>query len=115
MTPNDFRKLALSIPDVEEREHMNHPDFRVAGKIFASLGAPNEEWGMVKVTPDEQAALIAEAPKAFKPCTGAWGRAGCTNVHLASAKKSQLAPALKAAAKGILEKAKTKAGPKRAK
>ena len=58
MTPNDFRKLALSLPETEERAHMKHPDFRVAGKIFATLGYPNKTRAMVKVTPVEQEMLV---------------------------------------------------------
>ena len=58
MTPNEFRKLALSFPETEERGHMNHPDFRVAGKIFATLGYPDRSWGMVKLTPVEQEMLV---------------------------------------------------------
>ena len=54
MTPSEFRRLALSFPETEERAHMDHPDFRVAGKIFATLGYPEEGWAMVKITPVEQ-------------------------------------------------------------
>ena len=69
---------------------MNHPDFRVTGKIFASLGVPNKSWGMVKLTPEQQRALIEKAPEVFKPSSGAWGRRGYTNVHLAAAKTSMV-------------------------
>ena len=48
MTSDEFRKMALEIPTAVERSHMNHPDFRVAGKIFASLGVPDESWGMAE-------------------------------------------------------------------
>ena len=85
MTTDEFRKMALKIPTAVERSHMNHPDFRVAGKIFASLGAPDESWGMVKLTPEQQRAFIEKAPEVFKPCSGAWGRQGATNVYLAAA------------------------------
>jgi hypothetical protein len=54
MTSDEFRKMALEIPKAIERTHMNHPDFRVTGKIFASLGVPDENWGMVKLTPEQQ-------------------------------------------------------------
>jgi hypothetical protein len=60
---------------------MNHPDFRVRGKIFATLG-PGEAWGMVKLAADQQASFIRAAPAAFQPASGAWGRRGCTIVHL---------------------------------
>ena len=77
MTSDEFRTMALEIPTAVEQSHMNHPDFRVTGKIFASLGAPDENWGMVKLTPEQQRAFIEKAPEVFKPCSGAWGRAGC--------------------------------------
>ena len=105
MTIDEFRKLALEIPTAIERSHMNHPDFRVTGKIFASLGVPDENWGMVKLTPDQQRAFIEKAPEVFKPCSGAWGRAGATNVYLASAKASLVRAAIKVAAKKIVSRA----------
>jgi hypothetical protein len=106
MTSDEFRKMALEIPTAVEQSHMNHPDFRVTGKIFASLGAPDANWGMVKLTPDQQRAFIEKAPEVFKPCSGAWGRAGATNVYLASAKASLVRTALDAAAKNIASRVK---------
>jgi len=97
MTANDFRRLALSFPEAEERAHMGHPDFRVTGKIFATLGYPEEGWAMVKITPIEQEMLVKAQPKVFNPCAGAWGRRGCTNVLLKSARKPTLRRALEAA------------------
>ncbi|HMD07216.1 MAG TPA: MmcQ/YjbR family DNA-binding protein [Candidatus Acidoferrum sp.] len=97
MTPNDFRKLALSFPETEERAHMNHPDFRVAGKIFATLGYPNTDRAMVKVTPVEQEMLVRDEPSIFSPVNGAWGRQGCTSVNLKAAKKTTMRRALAAA------------------
>jgi hypothetical protein len=97
MTRNDFRRLALSLPETEERSHMNHPDFRVAGKLFATLDYPGKGWAMVKLTPVEQEMFVEDQPKVFNPCNGAWGRRGCTNVSLKSAKKSTMQRALLAA------------------
>ena len=94
MTPDEFRKLALALPDVQECAHMNHPDFRVGGRIFATLGYPDEAWAMVKLFPDQQAAFIAADPKAFSPVKGAWGRQGCTSILLAKAKKRKVQEAL---------------------
>src|SRR6266567_2878556 len=108
MTADEFRKMALEIPTSVERSHMNHPDFRVAGKIFASLGVPDKNWGMVKLTPEQQHAFIEKAPKVFKPCSGAWGRQGATNVYLPSAKASIVRAALDAAAKNVASRAKRK-------
>ena len=104
MTSDEFRTMALEIPTAVEQSHMNHPDFRVTGKIFASLGAPDANWGMVKLTPDQQRAFFEKAPEVFKPCSGAWGRAGATNVYLASAKASLARAAIKAAAKNIVSR-----------
>jgi hypothetical protein len=89
---------------------MNHPDFRVAEKIFASLGAPDESWGMVKLTPEQQRAFIKKAPEVFKPCSGAWGRQGTTNVYLAAARMPIVRAALDSAAKNVASRAKKKIG-----
>jgi hypothetical protein len=67
MTPNAFRKIALSLPETEERQHMNHPDFRVAGKIFATLGYPDKTRGMVKLSPEHQHNFSKDYPEAFIP------------------------------------------------
>jgi hypothetical protein len=90
MTRKDFRRLALSFPEATESEHMNHPDFRVRGKIFATLGYPDERWGMVKLMPDQQADFASAEPEVFVPVKGAWGRRGATNVLLRSAKSASL-------------------------
>ena len=83
MTPADFRKIALSFPETSESAHMDHPDFRVGGKIFATLGYPDNEHGMVNLPPEDQARLIRTYPKIFTPAKGAWGRSGSTLVCLA--------------------------------
>ena len=101
MTAEAFRKAALKLPGAVESAHMDHPDFRVKGKVFASLGYPDECWAMVKLTPEQQGSFVAKAPQVFKPCNGAWGRRGCTNVHLASAKGVDLRAALNAAFRNI--------------
>jgi len=97
MTANDFRKLALDLPGTEERQHMNHPDFRVAGKIFASLGYPDKTRGMVKLSPEDQHYLAKDYPEVFLPVKGAWGRRGATSVVLKAAKKETLSKAIAAA------------------
>ncbi|HVC94305.1 MAG TPA: MmcQ/YjbR family DNA-binding protein [Pirellulales bacterium] len=96
MTAKQFRSLALGLPEALEAEHMGHPDFRVCGKIFATLG-PDEDWGMVKLTADEQASFVRAEPDAFHPASGAWGRRGCTIVRLRDAKALTVRPALAAA------------------
>ena len=76
MTADRFRSLALEISGAIESSHMNHPDFRIGGKIFASLGYPDDEHGMVKLTPEQQLNFLRKAPSVFNPCAGAWGKQG---------------------------------------
>lgn len=97
MTANDFRKLAVSFPETEERSHMNHPDFRVAGKIFATLGYPDKSRAMVKLSPEDQHYFSKDHPDTFIPVKGAWGRRGATSVLLKAARKDILAKAIEAA------------------
>src|SRR6185295_5037357 len=85
MTPNQFRKLALALPDAVEGAHGGHPDFRVGGKGFASLGYPDAALGMIKLTPDQQAMLVESTPKVFAPIRNTWGVKGYTSVRLAEA------------------------------
>jgi hypothetical protein len=105
MTADKFRQMALGIAGAVESAHMNHPDFRLNDRIFASLGAPDDDWGMVKLTPAQQRAFIRKSSKIFRPCSGAWGRQGCTNVHLESAREAILSSALEAAAKNVASRA----------
>ena len=97
MTAGDFRKLALSFPDAIESAHMRHPDFRVRGKIFATLGYPGKGWAVVKLTPDEQKRFIQSDPKVFQPVKGSWGRRGNANVYLPAAKIAIVREAVAAA------------------
>ena len=97
MTANDFRCLALSFPETSEKSHMDHPDFRVAGKLFATLGYPDKSWAMVKLTPIEQEMFVKAQPGVFNPCAGAWGRRGSTNVRLKRVRTPMLRRALEAA------------------
>jgi hypothetical protein len=94
VTKQEFRRIALSLPETEAKSHMGHPDFRVAGKIFATLGYPNASWGVVKITPLEQRLFVEAEPKAFHPCNGAWGRRGATSVKLGAVKKATLRRAI---------------------
>lgn len=93
MTAEDFRKLALALPSAVEAEHMGHPDFRVGGKIFATLG-PGEAWGMVKLTPAQQATFVGTEPHVFAPIKGAWGAKGATRVELEPASEPSVRQAL---------------------
>ena len=97
MTPAAFRKIALSLPETEERQHMNHPDFRVAGKIFATLGYPDKPRAMVKLSPEDQHNFTKDYPDAFIAIKGAWGRGGATSVVLKATQKDTLTKAIRAA------------------
>jgi hypothetical protein len=101
MTVNDFRRIALSMPEASESTHMSHPDFRVRGKVFATLGYPDEAWGMVKLTPEQQRAFVQLDPAAFVPVKGKWGEKGSTNVRLAAAREQLLEEAMAAACRNI--------------
>lgn len=94
MTADDFRRLALSLPDALESSHMGHPDFRVHGKIFATLEYPDKSWGMVKLTPEDQQTFVHAQPEAFVTVKGAWGSQGCTSVRLEIADETTLTQAL---------------------
>jgi len=95
VTEDDFRRLALSLPETVEGAHMDHPDFRVGGKIFASIPRAGEGRGMVKVTTEQQAALVRAKPDVFQAANGAWGRQGCTYVRLGATTARAVLPALR--------------------
>jgi hypothetical protein len=92
-TANDFRHIALGMKGTIEGEHMDHPDFRAHGRIFATLHADHTT-GMVKLTPEDQQRFVREHPAAFAPENGAWGRAGCTRVQLSRVDHDTLGEAL---------------------
>ena len=118
MILEDFRRLALGLPEAVEGAHMGHPDFRVGGKIFATLCVPSDEWGMVKLTPEQQAAFVEAHPKVFTPVKGGWGLRGATNVRLQTASTRTLQPALATAwrntAPAALVRAASQPEPRRA-
>jgi hypothetical protein len=96
VTPDEFRELALALPEAEERSHMQHPDFRVGGKIFATL-LPDGETAMVKLNLEQQAEFADLDPDVFRAIPGGWGRNGATKVDLAPAKRDPVRRALTAA------------------
>ena len=104
MTAAKFRRLALALPATEERSHMNHPDFRVGGKIFATLGYPSAGCAMVKIKPADQAHFYEMDPKAFIPVKGAWGRQGATSIALKFAKESDARRAIALAWRNVAPK-----------
>ena len=96
MTADEFRDLALSFRETIESAHMGHPDFRVGGKIFATLGE-NDDRGMAKLNADQQAWFLTNAPESFEPAAGAWGERGATIISLDSADETLVRRALNAA------------------
>jgi hypothetical protein len=101
MTPETFRQLALGMPETSEVGHMGHPDFRVGGKIFATLGYPDNKWGMVKLTPEQQEAFVTAEAAVFVPIKGAWRRRGATGVLLRAARAKTLRVALTTAWRNV--------------
>jgi hypothetical protein len=109
-----FRKIALSLPDAIEGAHQGTTDFRVAKRIFATLGYPDRDWGMVKLTVEQQTMLVDAEPKIFRPVPGGWGKGGATNVRLAEADATTLKSALTMAWKNIAEKSQAPRARKKA-
>jgi len=97
MTPDEFREIALSFRGAEESSHMNHPDFRAHGRIFATLAYPDAKSGMVKLALADQQRLVAAYPEVFYPAKGAWGLQGSTMVHLETARADLMTQALELA------------------
>ena len=94
MTASDFRRIALSFPGTEESSHMGAADFRVGGHIFATLASVKDGYGNLMLTPEHQAAFLADAPSIFLPIRGGWGRMGMTHIRLAQASEDILTGAL---------------------
>src|SRR5829696_6259184 len=90
MDANDFRELALGFDNTEESAHMGAADFRVGGRIFATLAHEHLGFGNLMLSPELQQLLIAEAPEVFLPVSGGWGRMGATPMRLAEATPEQL-------------------------
>jgi len=111
LTAKDFRRIVLGLRDAVEGAHMGHPDFRINGRIFASL-THDEARGMVVLTPEQQSRFVREFPSAFELESGAWGRAGCTRVHLSSADEEALGEAATLARQNAIAKGPTRSTPK---
>lgn len=104
MNAADFRRLALSLEGAEEGSHMGAPDFRVGGRIFATLASQDQGYGNLMLTPEQQTEFVRELPDVFLPIRGGWGRMGATHIRLAKASEDTLAGALRTAWKLRLEK-----------
>jgi len=104
MTVDDFRRIALSFEGAEESSHMGQPDFRVGGRIFATLASAEQGYGNLMLTLEQQTAFVEELPEVFLPIAGGWGRMGMTPIRLAAANEDVLAGALRTAWKLRLER-----------
>ena len=104
MNIDDFRRIALSFPGTEESSHMKQPDFRVGGRIFATLASAKQGYGNLMLTLDQQSAFVEEMPEVFLPIPGGWGRMGMTHIRLVAATEDILRGALYAAWKLRKEK-----------
>ncbi len=104
MTLNGFRRIALSMPDATEGFHMGHPDFRVNGKIFASMCSPDERWCMMKLPLPLQRRLMKSKPATFVPASGAWGRQGSTLALVAKVDAATVRPIMEAAWRNVAGK-----------
>jgi hypothetical protein len=104
MTAADFRRLALNLPGAEEGSHMGAVDFRVGGRIFATLASQKQGYGNLMLSPEQQQEFVAEQPALFVPIAGGWGRMGATHIRLSAANEDVLAGALRAAWKLRVDK-----------
>ena len=111
MNANDFRRIALSLEGAEESSHMGAPDFRVGGRIFATLASAKQGYGNLMLTLEQQNAFVDELPEVFLPIAGGWGRMGMTHIRLGEASEDVLEGALRTAWKLRVEK-NAKAGKK---
>ena len=108
MTPARFRRIALGLRDAVEQAHHGHPDFRVGGRIFATLGYPDTKWGVVMLTPDQQHNFVRDHPGVFAPAAGAWGEQGSTTVRLGAVDEEAVGEALTLAWRNAVEKGPTR-------
>jgi hypothetical protein len=116
MNAADFRRIALSLEGAVESSHMGAPDFRVGGRIFATLASQKDGYGNLMLTPEMQAEFVRELPEVFLPIHGGWGRMGATHILFSKANEDVLTGALRAAWKLRVEKnagTKKKRAPKR--
>jgi hypothetical protein len=105
-----FRKTALALSDAIESSHFGKADFRVGKRIFATLGHPDENWGTLKLTAEQQSMLVDAEPEIFRPVPGGWGRQGYTNVRLARADATTLKSAMTMAWGNVAPKPKVTKG-----
>jgi hypothetical protein len=108
MTAARFRRIALGLKNVVEQAHHGHPDFRVGGRIFATLGYPDTKWVMLNLSADQQSTFLREHVGVFVPAAGAWGERGSTTVWLGAADEETVSEALTLAWRNAVEKGPTR-------
>jgi len=113
MSSSRFRRVALALPGAAEGAHQRTADFRVGKRIFATLGYPDDAWGMVKLTQEQQSMLVEAEPEIFRPVPGGWGKQGYTNVRLAKTDATTLRSALAMAWNNVAPNTATKSGKKK--
>jgi hypothetical protein len=113
MTAKDFRRIALSMEGAEEGSHMGAVDFRVGGRIFATLASVKDGYGNLMLSPQQQVEFCAEAPQIFLPIAGGWGRMGCTHIRLTEATEDVMEGALYAAWKRRVASSEKKSSPRK--
>jgi hypothetical protein len=110
MTGDDFRRTALGLTGATEGSHFGNPDFRVGGKIFATLSLERQGFGVLLLTPEQQTGMVEDEPEVFSPVPGGWGRNGSTRVLLSRVASDVLEGALRTAWQNRIAK---NAGPKK--
>ncbi len=108
MSSTRFRRVALSLPGAVEGSHHGHADFRAGKRIFATLGHPDQDWGTLMLTTEQQSVLVEAEPEIFRPVPGGWGKRGSTNVRLAKADQTTLQSALTLAWTNVAPKSRVK-------
>ena len=104
MTAEQFRRLALALPEAVESAHLGTPDFRVRGKIFATLGVKHKGRCAMKFTLEQQELFMRVEPGTFAPVEGGWGRKGWSWLHLPDARPAIVRDALATAWRNVAPK-----------
>ncbi|MDQ6679134.1 MAG: MmcQ/YjbR family DNA-binding protein [Acidobacteriota bacterium] len=104
MDASDFRRIALSLEGATAGSHMGVEDFRVGGRIFATLASQSQGFGNLMLTAEQQRAFVEEQPELYVPIAGGWGRMGMTHIRLTEASVDAMTGALRAAWKLRIEK-----------
>jgi hypothetical protein len=108
MSSERFKKLALALPETEEKSHFGKVDFRVRDKIFA--GFDGKDRGYVKLMPEQQQMLCEAEPKLISPIAGGWGRKGWTLIDQNTADEALIKSVLQMAWRNVAPKSLQRVG-----